>query len=121
MPPNRRGGHKSDTFPFYGISIFSVSPTEPRSPKPGLFFRQGADCVSAPTRQGWERRAGDLSSAPCAGIEHGAITDPTHGAGPDANSNNNVRGDMPFDEPFGERLQRSSQLSVVLLGHRHCQ
>jgi hypothetical protein len=40
---------------------------------------------------------------------------------PDANSNNNVRGDMPFDEPFGERLQRSSQLAVVLLGHRHCQ
>jgi len=31
------------------------------------------------TRQGWGRRAGDLSSAPCAGIEHGAITDPTHG------------------------------------------
>ena len=43
------------------------------------------------------------------------------GAGPAANSNNNVRGDMPFDEPFGERLQRSSQLAVVLLGHRHCQ
>jgi hypothetical protein len=42
-------------------------------------------------------------------------------AGPDANSNNNVRGDMPFDRPFGERLQRSSQLAVVRLGHRHCQ
>jgi len=43
------------------------------------------------------------------------------GIGPAANSNNNVRGDMPFDEPFGERLQRSSQLAVVLLWHRHCQ
>ena len=40
------------------------------------------------------------------------------GIGPAANSNNNVRGDMPFDEPFGERLQRSSQLAVVLLGPR---
>jgi hypothetical protein len=42
------------------------------------------------------------------------------GDGPGANSNNNVRGDMPFDEPFGERLQRSSQLAVFLLGPQRC-
>ena len=38
------------------------------------------------------------------------------GIGSAANSNNNVRGDMPFDEPFGARLQRSLQLAVFLLG-----
>ena len=38
-----------------------------------------------------------------------------------ANSDNNVRGDMPFGMPFGERPQRSSQLAVALLGHQHCQ
>src|SRR5262245_45684897 len=27
---------------------------------------------------------------------------------------------MPFDEPFGERLQRSSQLAVFLLGPQRC-
>ena len=42
------------------------------------------------------------------------------GAGPAANSNNNVRGDMPFDEPFGARLQRSLQLAVFLLGPQRC-
>ena len=36
------------------------------------------------------------------------------------NSNNNVRGDMPFDELFGERLQRSLQLVVFLLGPQRC-
>src|SRR6516225_9348900 len=64
---------------------------------PKAKIRQGADRVSAPALPLMRR------------------------AGPAANSNNNVRGDMPFDEPFGERLQRSSQLAVVLLGHRHCQ
>jgi hypothetical protein len=33
----------------------------------------------------------------------------------------NRRGDMPFGEPFGERLQRSSQLTAVQLGHQHGQ
>src|SRR5262249_32509721 len=61
-----------------------------------IYFRRLAS-PGAPTRRGRQR------------------------AGPAANSNNNVRGDMPFDEPCGERLQRSSQLAVVLLGHRHCQ
>jgi hypothetical protein len=42
------------------------------------------------------------------------------GIGPAANSNNNVRGDMPFDEPFGARLQRSLQLAVFLLGPQRC-
>src|SRR5262249_5053786 len=40
--------------------------------------------------------------------------------GPAANSNKNVRGDMPFDEPFGARLQRSLQLAVFLLGPQRC-
>ena len=42
------------------------------------------------------------------------------GIGPAANSNNNVRGDMPFDEPSGARLQRSLQLAVFLLGPQRC-
>src|SRR5262249_17317205 len=42
------------------------------------------------------------------------------GIGSAANSNNNVRGDMPFDEPFGARLQRSLQLAVFLLGPQRC-
>src|SRR5690349_10532495 len=42
------------------------------------------------------------------------------GIGPAANSNNNVRGDMPFDEPFGAPLQRSLQLAVFLLGPQRC-
>ena len=42
------------------------------------------------------------------------------GIGPVANINNNVRGDMPFDEPFGARLQRSLQLAVFLLGPQRC-
>src|SRR5262249_44915727 len=42
------------------------------------------------------------------------------GIGPAANSNNNVRDDMPFDEPFGARLQRSLQLAVFLLGPQRC-
>src|SRR5262245_5753078 len=45
-------------------------PLKPRPRrKPGLFFRQGADRVSAPTRRFsvWERRAVTLSSAPMRG------------------------------------------------------
>ena len=42
------------------------------------------------------------------------------GIGPAATSNNNVRGDRPFDEPFGARLQRSLQLAVFLLGPQRC-
>src|SRR5215471_12598622 len=42
------------------------------------------------------------------------------GIGPAANSNNNVRGDRPFDEPFGARLQRSLQLAVFLLEPQRC-
>jgi hypothetical protein len=44
----------------------------------------------------------------------------TLGSAQPLNSNNNVRGDMPFDVPFGERLQRSSQLAVFLLGPQRC-
>ena len=65
-------------------------------------IRQGADRVSAPTRRSPLRQAGLVS--------------PELVGRPAAN-NDNIRGDMPF----GERLQRSSQLAVVLLGHRHCQ
>jgi hypothetical protein len=33
----------------------------------------------------------------------------------------NIRGDMPVAQPFDGRLQRSSQLAAVLLGHQHGQ
>jgi len=33
---------------------------------------------------------------------------------------NNMRDDMPADEPFGERLQRSWQSAVFLLWHQRC-
>ena len=33
----------------------------------------------------------------------------------------NIRGDMPVAQPFYGRLQRSSQLPAVLLGHQHGQ
>jgi len=33
---------------------------------------------------------------------------------------NNMRDDMPVDEPFGERLQRSWQSAVFLLWHQRC-
>ena len=65
--------------------------------------RRRGNHLSAPARLAWVRRARDLG-----------------GSGPAANSNNNVRGDMPFDEPFGARLQRSLQLAVFLLGPQRC-
>jgi hypothetical protein len=74
------------------------------------------------------RRRGDHPSAPARlgatgqGLEWSAGADDrlNAGIGPAANSNNNVRGDMPFDEPFGARLQRSLQLAVFLLGPQRC-
>ena len=33
----------------------------------------------------------------------------------------NIRGDMPVAQPFDGRLQHSSQLAAVLLGHQHGQ
>src|SRR6516164_11336817 len=33
----------------------------------------------------------------------------------------NIRGDMPFGQPFGERPQRSPPIAAVLLGHQHGQ